>query len=145
MIDEIYDKYEYIIYKWCETKPINQGVRIYGPRNEYYGDEQFYVFGIGVSNFLEPNDYEKSGLKSFTDKVVKDASQDEQPYDPVKILKTICGSNRITLDDLHELSTLLKEAGAKEVYLHPSFWVDHKSLVEHPITNEWLIVIPKEN
>jgi hypothetical protein len=56
----------------------------------------------------------------------------------------MCGSAFISIDDLYELSNLLKEAGAKEVYLHPSYWTDNKALLDHYTADEWLVVIPKE-
>lgn len=139
IIDETYDKYMDVAYHWSENKNVNRGVRIYAVRNEYYGDKQFYVLGIGTSNFLEVNGYNKS-KEDWIEKAEEKGGLD---YDPRRILKTLCGSNWVSIDDLAELSNLLKEAGAKEVYLHPSFWMDDCPL-EHPVTDEWLIVIPKE-
>ena len=137
IIDETYDKYVTIVYNWSETKRTGTTVRIYKPRHEIYSENEFYVLGIGVSNFLEPDEYNPK--KDW----VNDSKFKDNEYEPKKIVKWLCGSNWISIDDLYELSNLLKEAGAKEVYLHPSFWIDNKVLVENCKKDEWLVVIPK--
>jgi hypothetical protein len=139
IIDETYDKYVDIVYNWSQTKRTNTTVRVYKIRREYYGKGEFYVLGIGVSNFLEANGYDPE--KDW----VNDPKINQDDYDPKELLKYMCGNSWISIDDLHELSSLLKEAGAKEVYLHPSYWTDNKALLNHYTADEWLIVIPKEN
>lgn len=139
IIDETYDKYVDIVYNWSQTKRTNTTVRVYKIRHEYYGKGEFYVLGIGVSNFLEANGYDPE--KDW----VNDPKINKDDYDPKELLKYMCGNSWISIDDLHELSNLLKEAGAKEVYLHPSYWTDNKALLNHYTADEWLIVIPKEN
>ncbi len=139
IIDETYDKYVDIVYNWSQTKRTNRTVRVYKIRHEYYGKGEFYVVGIGVSNFLEANGYDPE--KDW----VNDPKINQDDYNPKELLKYMCGNSWISIDDLHELSNLLKEAGAKEVYLHPSYWTDNKALLEHYTADEWLIVIPKEN
>lgn len=138
IIDETYDKYVDIVYNWSQTKRTNTTVRVYKIRHEYYGKGEFYVLGIGVSNFLEANGYDPE--KDW----VNDPKINQDDYDPKELLKYMCGNSWISIDDLHELSNLLKEAGAKEVYLHPSYWTDNKALLDHYTADEWLIVIPKE-
>lgn len=139
IIDETYDKYVDIVYNWSQTKRTNTTVRVYKIRHEYYGKGEFYVLGIGVSNFLEANGYDPE--KDW----VNDPKINKDDYDPKELLKYMCGNSWISIDDLHELSNLLKEAGAEEVYLHPSYWTDNKALLNHYTADEWLIVIPKEN
>lgn len=59
------------------------------------------------------------------------------------IVKMLCASAKLTLDELCDLNTQLKAAGAKEVQIHPAYWED-KNGQAHIIENEWLIVIPKD-
>ena len=142
IIDETYDKYVTIVYNWSETKRTGTTVRIYKPRHEMYSENEFYVLGIGVSNFLESDGYDPKN------DWVNDSKFKDNEYEPKNIVKWLCGSNWISIDDLYELSNLLKETGAKEVYLHPSFYavdVDDNVQECHPNTGEWLIVIPKED
>ena len=47
MIDEIYDKYCHIIYKWSETVKVNVTVRVYAERKAENSDDMYYVYGIG--------------------------------------------------------------------------------------------------
>lgn len=141
MIDEIYDKYVTIVYNWSMRKKTNTTVRVYGPRNEYYGPGKFYVLGIGVSNFLEANGYDPE--KDWVNDPKMNHSKDKG-YDPKELLKMMCGDSWISIDDLHELSEELKAAGAPEVYLHPSYWTDNKNLLNHYTQDEWLVVIPKD-
>ncbi len=130
MIDSTYDKYVTIVYNWSERKKTSTTVRVYKPRHEIYGEKEFYVLGIGVSTFLEANGYDPK------QDWVNDSSSKE-------LLKFMTGNSWISIDDLHELSEELKKAGAKEVYLHPSYWTDNKALLDHYNKDEWLIVIPK--
>lgn len=138
MIDETYDKYMNIVYKWSEDKNTNTTVKIYKPRHEIYGEKEYYVLGIGVSNFLEANGYDPEKDWVNDPKINTDVS-----YNPKDLIKFMCGSSFISIDDLYELSNSLKEAGASEVYLHPSYWTDNKALLDHYNADEWLIVIPK--
>lgn len=138
MTDEVYDKYVKIAYYWCEDKKVNRGVRVYAPRKEIYVNDviEYYVIGIGVSNFLEPDGFDEKKYEIYRENT-------DEHHDPMKCLKILCGSNRLTIDELYDLSNKLKEGGAPEVYLHPSFWTDNKTVVDYPSTDEWLIVIPK--
>ena len=140
MIDETYDKYMGIVYEWSERKNIPRGPRIYAVRREYYGTKEFYVLGIGVSTFLEANGYDPE--KDWVNDPKMNSGK-EDGYDPKGLLKYMCGNCWISIDDLHELSELLKQAGAPEVYLHPSYWTDNRALLDHYTPDEWLIVIPK--
>ena len=139
MIDEIYDKYVTIVYNWSERKKTYRTVRIFRPRHEVYGEQEFYVLGIGVSSFLEADGYDPK------QDWVNDPNMNHSDYDPKRLIKFMCGNAWISIDDLHELSEELKSAGAKEVYLHPSAWTDNKALLDHYNHDEWLIVIPKDN
>ena len=139
IIDETYDKYVDIVYDWSQRKKTHTTVRVYKVRHEYYGEGEFYVLGIGVSNFLEAEGYDPKKDWVNDPNINKD-----KEYNPKELLKWMCGSSFISIDDLYELSNLLKEAGAKEVYLHPSYWTDNKALLDHYNADEWLIVIPKE-
>lgn len=140
MIDELYDKFVSITYNWSQTKKTYTTVRVYNPRHEKYGEKEFYVLGIGVSTFLEANGYDPE--KDWVNDPKLNYNID---YNPKEHLKYMAGDAWISIDDLHELSELLKEAGAKEVYLHPSYWTDNKALLDHYTPDEWLVVIPKEN
>ena len=131
MIDSTYDKYVTIVYNWSERKKTSTTVRVYKPRHEIYGEKEFYVLGIGVSTFLEANGYDPK------QDWVNDSSSKE-------LLKFMTGNSWISIDDLYELSEELKKVGAKEVYLHPSYWTDNKVLLDHYNKDEWLIVIPKD-
>lgn len=139
MIDEIYDKYVNIVYNWAERKNTNRTVRIYKPRHAIYDEQEFYVLGIGVSNFLEANGYDSE--KDWVNNIELNSGKDE--YNPKELIKWMCGSCFISIDDLKELSDELKNNGAKEVYLHPSYWTDNNALLDHYTSDEWLIVIPK--
>ena len=139
MIDEIYDKYVTTVYNWSETKRTNTTVRVYKPRHEKYSEKMYYVLGIGVSNFLEAQGYDPK-----EDWVNDPNINTNIDYNPKELIKWVCGSAFISIDDLYELSNLLKEAGAKEVYLHPSYWTDNKALLDHYTADEWLVVIPKD-
>lgn len=139
MIDDTYDKYVSIVYNWSQTKKTYTTVRIYGTRHEVYGEQEFYVLGIGVSTFLEANGYDPK-----KDWVNDPNLNTDTDYNPKELLKFATGDAWISIDDLHELSEELKKAGAKEVYLHPSYWTDNKALLDHYNADEWLVVIPKE-
>ena len=65
MINPTYDKYEYIIYKWSETVKVNTTVRIYGERRTQNTDDIYYVYGIGVSDFLEPDNYDRVKAEEY--------------------------------------------------------------------------------
>lgn len=136
--DEIYEKYVSIVYEWAQIKT-NTTVKIYRNRHEIYSENEYYVLGIGVSNFLEADRYdpEKDWVNDLN-------LNPDTTYNPKELIKFMWGSCFISIDDLHELSNQLKEAGAKEVYLHPSYWTDNKALLDHYIKDEWLIVIPKD-
>jgi len=138
MIDSTYDKYVTIAYNWVTRKKTFTTVRIYNPRHEIYGEREFYVFGIGVSTFLEANGYD-----SKKDWVNDPQLNPDADYNPKKLIKYMTGDTWISIDDLKELSDELKAAGASEVYLHPSYWTDNKALLDRYTPNEWLIVIPK--
>ena len=140
MIDEIYDKYVTIAYDWSMRKETHATVRVYNPRHQMYGEQEYYVLGIGVSTFLEPNGYDPE--MDWVNDPELNLSAGE--HNPKELIKWMCGSCYISIDDLYELSNLLKEAGAKEVYLHPSYWTDNKALLDHYNSDEWLIVIPKD-
>ena len=139
MIDETYDKYVTIVYNWSNTKKTYSTVRVYSTRHEMYGEQEFYVLGIGTSKFLEANGYDPK-----KDWVNDENLNPDTDYNPKELLKYHTCNAWISIDDLYELSNLLKEAGAKEVYLHPSYWTDNKALLDHYTPDEWLIVIPKE-
>lgn len=142
MIDEIYDKYVTITYDWSQRVKTNRTVRVYRPRHGVYDEQEYYVLGIGVSTFLEADGYDPE--KDWVNDPVLNPPA-TKPYDPKELIKWMCGSSMITIDDLHGLSEELKAAGAREVYLHPAFWTDNKALLDHYIQDEWLIVIPKDN
>lgn len=139
LIDETYDKYVDIVYNWSETKKTYSTVKVYNTRHEMYGEQEFYVLGIGTSHFLEANGYNPK-----EDWVNDKNLNPDVDYNPKKLLKYHTYNAWISIDDIYELSNLLKEAGAKEVYLHPSYWTDNKALLDHYTPDEWLIVIPKE-
>lgn len=140
MIDEIYDKYVSIVYNWSQRKKTYRTVRVYEPRHEVYGEREFYVLGIGVSTFLEANGYDPE--KDW----VNDPKLNTDPsHNPKDLIKFMCGNAWISIDDLHELSEELKQAGAPQVYLHPSAWTDNRALLDHYLQDEWLVVIPKDN
>ena len=139
MIDEVYDKYVHIVYEWSQTKNTHTTVRVYSLRHEKYSEKEYYVLGIGVSNFLEANGYD-----SEKDWVNDPNLNHDTEYNPKELIKWMCGSCFISIDDLYELSNQLKDAGAKQVYLHPSYWTDNKALLDHYTADEWLVVIPKE-
>ena len=138
MIDSTYDKYVTIVYNWSERKKTYTTVRIYKPRHEVYGEQEFYVLGIGVSTFLEANGYDSKKDWVNDPKLNPDAD-----YNPKELIKYMAGDAWISIDDLKELSDELKAAGASEVYLHPSYWTDNKAMLDHYTPDEWLIVIPK--
>ena len=144
MIDATYDKYVTITYNWSMRKRTNTTVRVYGIRHEYYGPGDFYVLGIGVSNFLEADGYDPE-KDWVNDPKISNYNVRDKSYDPKELLKMMCGDSWISIDDLHELSEELKAAGAREVYLHPSYWTDNKNLLNHYTQDEWLVVIPKDN
>lgn len=60
--DERYEKYLNIIFDWNEKlpDPVSSGVVVYDIRKELYNNNTYYVFGIGVSNFLEEKGYDMS-------------------------------------------------------------------------------------
>ena len=138
MIDSTYDKYVTIAYNWSERKNTHRSVRVCRTRNEKYSDNLYYVLGIGVSDFLEADGYDPE-----KDWVNDPNLNTNTNYNPKELIKKMCGSSFISVDDLKELSDELKAAGASEVYLHPSYWTDNKALLDHYIPDEWLIVIPK--
>ena len=139
MIDEIYDKYVSIVYNWAMNHT-NSTVGLNMPRHQIYSENEYYVLGIGVSNFLEAKGYDPE--KDWVNDPKLNPSAGE--HDPKELIRWMCGSCYISIDDLHELSEELKAAGAKEVYLHPSYWTDNRALLDHYIPDEWLIVIPKD-
>lgn len=127
--DEQYKKYEWIIYQWTEKVDSKHGLRVFGVRRELYAEQNdFYVFGIGVSDFLEPKSYDPE----------EDIATKLDPSDRSTIKYMTC-SDRITLDDITELNRQLKEAGAKKVYLHQSTWMDGKR--EKAVLGEIIIAI----
>lgn len=138
MIDSTYDKYVTIAYNWSEKKKTHRGVKVYRTRNEKYSDNLYYVLGIGVSNFLEADGYDPKN-----DWVNDPNFNIDTDYNPKELIKFMCGSSFVSVDDLKELSDELKAAGASEVYLHPSYWTDNKAILDHYTPDEWLIVIPK--
>ncbi len=138
MIDSTYDKYVTIAYNWSERKNTHRSVRVYRTRNEKYSDNLYYVLGIGVSDFLEADGYDPE-----KDWVNDPNLNTDTDYNPKELIKKMCGSTFISVDDLKELSDELKSAGASEVYLHPSYWTDNRALLDHYTPDEWLIVIPK--
>ena len=140
MIDETYDKYVTIVYNWSERKKTNRSVRVYRTRHAIYDEQEFYVLGIGVSNFLEAEGYDPE--KDWVNNPELNPGK-EDGYNPKELIKWMCGNNRISIDDLKELSDELKAAGAPEVYLHPSYWTDNNALLDHYTADEWLVVIPK--
>ena len=138
MIDTTYDKYVTIVYNWSERKKTYTTVRVYNPRHEVYGELEFYVLGIGVSTFQEPGGYDPKKDWMSNPKL-------KQHADDLKdLIKYMAGDSWISIDDLKELSDELKSAGASEVYLHPAYWTDNKTLFPHFTPDEWLIVIPKD-
>ena len=58
MIDETYDKFITIIYKWSERKKTHRSVGIYATRHGVYDEQEYYVLSIGVSTFLEADGYD---------------------------------------------------------------------------------------
>lgn len=131
MINPTYDKYEYIIYKWSETVKVNTTVRIYGERRTQNTDDIYYVYGIGVSDFLEPDNYDRVKAEEYDRLWFKD---NEEAYKEYKdIAGWLFGNNYVSLDDLSRLNNELKEAGAKEVFLHPSFWMSSEPFFIYPI------------
>lgn len=138
MIDETYDKYVTIVYNWSERKKTYTTVRIYNPRHEVYGEREFYVLGIGVSTFLEANGYDPK--KDWVNDPNLNTNTD---HNPKELIKFMTKDAWISIDDLKELSDELKDAGAPEVYLHPSYWTDNRALLDHYTPDEWLVVIPK--
>lgn len=144
MIDANYDKYMLIAYNWSERKSTHRSVRIYRPRHGVYDEQEYYVLGIGVSTFLEADGYDPE-KDWVNDPKFNPSAGDSDDYNPKELIKWMCASCMITIDDLHSLSEELKAAGAREVYLHPAFWTDNKALLDHYIQDEWLIVIPKDN
>lgn len=134
MINEEYDKYVSTAFRWSKGKNINHGVTVYDIRHEKYTDNEFYVIGIGLSDFIESDGYTLD-----KDPVMKTNSK---TVDAKKIAKMLCGSKRLRLSELSELDGKLKEAGSKAVFIHPSYWTD-KDGREHIKEYEWLIAIPK--
>lgn len=139
MIDETYDKYVTIVYNWSERKNTHRSVRIFKPRHGVYDEQEYYVLGIGVSTFLEADGYDPE--KDWVNDPKLNPGNDD--YNPKELIKYMCGSCVISIDDLKELSDELKAAGAPDVYLHPSYWTDNKALLDHYTPDEWLVVIPK--
>ena len=139
MIDETYDKYVTIVYNWSERKKTHRSVKIFRPRHGVYDEQEYYVLGIGVSTFLEADGYDPE--KDWVNDPKLNPGNDD--YNPKELIKYMCGSCVISIDDLKELSDELKAAGASEVYLHPSYWTDNKALLDHYTADEWLVVIPK--
>lgn len=137
MIDETYDKYVTIAYNWSERKNTHSCVRVYNLRHGIYDEQEYYVLGIGVSTFLEANGYDPE--KDW----VNDPDINKSGHNPKELIKWMCGYCFISIDDLKELSDELKNNGAKEVYLHPSYWTDNNALLDHYTSDEWLIAIPK--
>lgn len=129
MIDEIYDKYCHIIYKWSETVRVNVTVRVYAERKAEHSDDMYYVYGIGVSDFLEPDKYDRVEQTKY----YKEGLSDEAYEDFLKISGVLYGNNYISLDDLNRLNNELKEAGAKEVFLHPSFYMSSDPFFIYPM------------
>lgn len=119
--DERYQKYLHIIYEWTRTIESCYTVRIYDIRKEQYRDNSYYVFGIGCSNFLEPDDYDLKKDWCIGDTPMKNKEQKEVR----DIVKMMCKDDRISLDDFERLNKDLKEAGAIKVYLHPATY-DYK-------------------
>ena len=126
MIDEIYDKYCHIIYKWSETVKVNVTVRVYAERKAENSDDMYYVYGIGVSDFLEPDNYDRVEQTKY----YKEGLSDEAYEDFLTISGIMFGNNYISLDDLSRLNNELKEAGAKEVFLHPSLYMSPFGAIE---------------
>ena len=138
MIDETYDKFITIIYKWSERKKTHRSVGIYATRHGVYDEQEYYVLSIGVSTFLEADGYDPE-----KDWINDPKLNPDTEHNPKELIKWMCGSCMISIEDLKELSDELKAAGAPEVYIHPSYWTDNRSLLDHYKSDEWLIVIPK--
>lgn len=135
--DERYKKYLGVIYKWNKTAQTHLAVRIYDIRSEIYSNETYYVFGIGVSDFLEDDGYDVS--KDWTYDKKYTIKQQREMRD---IMKGVAHSTKISLDDFSELNRLLKEAGAKKVFLHPAkYW--YKKETQYNLC-EQLVVIQDE-
>ena len=103
--DKRYQKYEHIIFDWWQKIPHNFCMGICDIRKRYYEEEDYYVFKIGNSCFIEPEYFERN----------PDITEDE-----IRFEKMCCWDNFISLDNLSDLNNLLKEAGAIKVYIHPS-------------------------
>ena len=126
--DAIYKKFTKIVFDWCERRNSQYGVALSHIVRESYSDEDYYALKIGCSNFAEESNYDRT----------KDEELDEHDK---SIIKLMCCSERLSLDELSELNVELKAAGAKTVYIHPYRWVDSNGFSHESCTNQQLLLI----
>ena len=127
-MDKVYEKYKNVIYKWHEKIRVNTCMRVYSERYALNSDDLYYVFGIGVSDFLEPDCYDREAEKSYDMALLGDAYEEYSA-----IAGVIYGNNHVSLDELADLNNRLKEAGAKEVFIHPSFYMSKSPFLIYPM------------
>lgn len=127
-MDKLYDKYMHVIYQWHESIRVNTCIRVYEDRKAMNSDDMYYVYGIGVSDFLEPANYDRDCEKQHSMELLGEA------YDDYELIAGIMyGNNHMSLDELADLNSRLKEAGAKEVFIHPSFRMSKAPFFIYPM------------
>ena len=128
--DENYKKFSPIISKYCV------GYHIYPPRKDLYQMKDYYVFGINANNFIEPDECPENHKEKYIEDL-KDIHMEN--------LAEIFLDRRDHMDMEYfiELNNLLKDAGAKRVWIHPSEKWNKKTNMSEPVQSirEWLIVI----
>lgn len=126
-------KFMGIVYTWWKTVLSNYGVGGPWVRKAWYSDKDYYVIKIGRPLFLEPDGFVR---------------KEDITEEAIKYGRMLGWENYLSLDQLADLNTQLKEAGATKVYIHPSQYMpkhipSFKYGDEVPLErdNELLIVI----
>lgn len=98
--------------------------------------KDYYVFGINANNFIEPDEYSENHKEKYIEEL-----KDIHMENLAEIF--LDRSDHMDMEYFIELSNLLKDVGAKRVWIHPLEKCDKKANMSEPIQSirEWLIVI----
>ena len=88
--------------------------------------KDYYVFGINANNFIEPDEYPENHREKYIEEL-----KDIHMENLVEIF--LDRRDHRDMEYFIELNNLLKDAGAKRVWIHPSEKWDKKANMSEPI------------
>ena len=128
--DVNYNKFSTIACQYCN------GYMTYPPRKDILAKKSYYVFGIHTNHFVEPDDYPEGETERYVNEL-RELKMDN-------LAEIFLGRRDwMDMDYFIKLYNLLKDAGAKNVWLHPSEKWNSKTKQSEQVTydREWLLVI----